>query len=323
MIGRSVLASIAVAFSLWVSSGFADQTGAHHRIGALMPSFVNSPYEAAFIEGLRGLGYVDGKNITIEWRRFTGDDKELRSRARELAQANVEMIVALNTPAARAALEATTLPVIYLSGDPVATGLAENLAHPGGRGTGVSIVLTELTAKRLEFLHQLAPRAHRIVYLTNLANPIGPAQLQVAEAAARKLGVQLLPIKAGDERELDTALRALAKHKGDAFAVTSDVLFYSNHAKIARAVRAARLPGAFPSREYHEDGALMSFGVNSGDVGKALAGYVVKILNGATPAEMPIEQLSKYEFVLNMGIARELGLDVPQELVVRADEVMQ
>jgi putative ABC transport system substrate-binding protein len=320
---RGVLTTLAITAALWSVLGLAGQSAPTHRIGALMPSFVNSPYEAALVEGLRGLGYVDGKNIAIEWRRFTGEDKQLRALARELAQSKVEMIVALNTPAARAALEATTLPVVYLSGDPVATGLAENLAKPGGRGTGVSIVLTELTTKRLDLLHQLAPRARRIVYLTNLSNPIGPAQLEVAQKTARQLNVQLIPLKAANEKELDAALRTIAKHTGDGFAVTSDVLFYANRARIARAVRAAKLPAAFPSREYHEEGALMSYGVNSEDVGKKLAGYVVKVLTGTQPGDLPIEQLSQYEFVLNLHVARELGLDVPQDLLLRADAIIR
>ena len=201
--------------------------------------------------------------------------------------------------------------------------MAENLAKPGGNGTGVSIVLTELTTKRLELLHQLAPRARHIVYLTNLANPIGPPQLEMARKTARGLGVDLVLLKAQDEKELDTALHTLAKHHGDAFAVTSDVLFYANQAKITHAVRAAGLPAAFPSKEYHDHGAVMSFGVSSREVGRKLAGYVGKILDGAKPDDLPIEQLSTYEFVLNLKVARELGLKVPQEVMLRADKLIR
>jgi putative ABC transport system substrate-binding protein len=317
---RAIAAIAAASLSL---PALADEPPAIHRVGVLTPQAI-SPYEAALRDGLRELDYMEGKNVAIEWRRFAGGDEELRSLAADLIRGKVDVVVAVNTPAARAALQATTnIPIVFLSGDPVASGLAVSLARPGGNGTGVSIVLTELTPKRLELLHQLAPRARRIVYLMNSSNPITSPQLGAARKAAGTLGVQLVTLDARDASGLDAALHVVAKHSGDGFVVTSDVLFYANATKIAQVVRKARLAAMFPSKEYHEAGVLMSYGTNTKEVGRMLAGYVDKILKGAKPADLPIEQISKYELVIDLRVAREQRIKVPQELLFRADEVIQ
>jgi putative ABC transport system substrate-binding protein len=285
---RRIIMGAAIAAASLLRPALADEPPAIPYIGVLTPQAI-SPYEGALRDGLLELGYIEGKNVAIEWRRFTGAGDELQALATDLVRTKVDVVVAVNTPAARAALRATTkIPVVFLSGDPVASGLAASLARPGGNGTGVSIVLTELTPKRLEFLHQLAPRARRIVYLMNSSNPITSPQLEAAQKAARTLGVQLVTLDARDGSGLDAALRAVAtKHSGDGFVVTSDILFYANAAKIAQVVRKARLASMFPSREYHDAGVLMSYGTNSKVVGRMLAGYVDKVLKGAKPADLP------------------------------------
>ena len=246
---RRLLAPVVVAGIVYMSSGFAEQPQGMPRVEALIPSPPNSPYELAVRDGLQELGYVDGQNIKVEWRRIAETDEELKSQVAKVVRAKSDLIIALNTPLARSVMEATTLPVVFLSGDPVATHLAASLGKPGGNGTGVSIVLPELTAKRLELLHEIAPGARRFVYLMNVSNPVTQPQLEIAKESVRRIGVQLLPLNAHTQQELDTALDTLAKHSGEAFAVTSDTLFYANQARIARAVRKAKLPAIFPSAD--------------------------------------------------------------------------
>ncbi len=318
---RRIFAGVAVGSTILMTAGHADEAKVA-RIGVLVGAW--SPWEGFLRDGLRELGYTEGKNIVIEWRRFAGGGEELRSLAADLARSKVDVIVADTTAAGRAALEATaTSPVVFLSGDPVATGLAASLAKPGRNGTGVSVVSTELYPKRLEYLHLLAPRARRIAFLTNSSNPIAAPQLAALQKAAPMLGVQLVMLDARNESELGTVLRALLGGEAEGVIVSNDSVFRSNKSKIAQALRKTRLPAIYPYRAYLEDGVLMSFGPNLKVVGRKLAVYVDKILKGAKPADLPIEEMSTYELVINLRIARELGLKVPQELLFRADEVIR
>ena len=210
---------------------------------------------------LRERGYLEGKNIVIDWRSPYEGNQELRALAAELVGERVDVIVTFGTPAARAALSATsTIPVVFSAGDPVATGLADSLVKPGRNGTGVSVVATELTAKRLDFLHRLAPRARRIAYFVNSANPLGPLQLEEARRTAPVLGIELVVLDAKNISELEDRLRVLHPKEVDAVLVTADVLFQMNRPTIARAVRRARIPGMFPYKEYLDDGMLSSYG---------------------------------------------------------------
>ena len=319
---RNLIARLA-AMTLLSCPGWADQA-AIPRVGALFSIGSTPSFEEGLRAGLRELGYVEGQNIVIEWRRSVGGDKELRSLAADFVRSKVELIVVNTTAAARATLETTTtIPVVFLSGDPVATGLAVSLAKPGRNGTGVSVVSTELYPKRLEYLHWLAPRTLRIGFLTNPTNPIAATQLEATRQAARTLGLQLVTLDARNEAELGAVLRALRRGVADGVIVTADVVFRLNKSKVIEAIRKARLPAMFPYREYHNEGVLMAYGPNSTEVGRKMAAYVDKILKGAKPADLPIEQLSKYELVIDLRVARELGIKVPQDLLLRADEVIR
>jgi putative ABC transport system substrate-binding protein len=300
----------------------ADQTPMP-RIGALL-SIGNSPLLSEGLrDGLRELGYNEGQNVVIEWRS-AASDVELRANAIELALSKLDVIVVNTTAGARAALEAsTTVPIVFGSGDPVATGLAATLARPGGNATGVSVLSTELYPKRLEYLHWLAPRARRIAFLMNSSNPIAVTQLEATQRAAPMLGVQLVKLDARNESELRTVLHALQRGAADGAIVTNDVVYRSAASQVAQVLRQARLPAIFPYRQYLEEGGLMSYGPDPKEVGRKLAVYVDKILKGAKPADLPIEQLSKYELVIDLRVARELKLNVPQDLLLRADEVIQ
>ncbi len=294
------------------------------RIGFLTPLPESWPDREGFRQGLRELGYVEGKNIVIDWRRGeTG--RELQALAEALVKGKVEVIVTSGTPAAAAAMRATaTVPVVFASsGDPVASGFAVSLAKPGRNGTGVSVDSIELVPKRLEFLHQLAPRARRITYLVNSSNPIAARVLEEAEIAARTLGIRLQTLDARNTSELDAVLRSLDKRPPEAILVSGDLLYLSNKGKVAAAVRKTRVPAIFTSDDYHEHGALMSYGPGMREPARLAAGYVDKILKGAKPSELPIQQISRFELIIDLRLARELGIDVPRELLARADRVIK
>lgn len=318
---RRRLLGTVLGFALLFPPAFGDQSQPIPRIGVLV-RLASTPFEEGVRDGLRELGYSEGKNIIIEWRRSAGGDEQF-SLAADLARSKVDAIVAGNTGAALAALKTTaTIPVVFVSGDPVAAGLAKSLAKPGRNGTGVSVVSTELFPKRLEYLHWLVPRARRIAFLINSTNPILPPQLEATRKAAPVVGVELVTLDARNEAELGAALRALRRSAVDGVIVSGDALFRSNKSKVVQALRESRLPAIFPYPDYRDE-VLMCYGPNLNEVGRKLAGYVDRILKGAKPVDMPIEQISKYEFIINLRIARELGLQVPQDLLLRADEVIR
>jgi putative ABC transport system substrate-binding protein len=213
---------------------------------------------------------------------------------------------------------------VFASGDPVATGLAASLAKPGGRATGVSSTTTDLTPKRLELLLRAAPRrVERVLYLENSSNPLRAALLEEAKVAATTLGVEIKSLDASGVRGLDSALNRIRHSEADAILVAADLLFLSNREKVAQAVRAARLPAMFPWREYHTAGVLMSYSPSMRWVARQVAVYADRILKGANPAELPIEQVSKYELVIDLRIAQSLKLKIPQDMLLQADEVIR
>jgi len=295
------------------------------RVGVLAPHAVASAVQLGLREALSELGYLEGKNLIIEWRQVGGSVEEARPAVADLLRAKVDLIVAPSSLAARAALDATKIvPILFASGDPVATGLVASLARPGGNATGLSVASPELTAKRLELLRQIKPRARRILYLRNPAPPIGPPLLKEAQRAARTLGMQLELVEAGSARELEGALGMIQRSTADGALVAGDLTFLLYKAKIVRALNKARLPAVYQWREYHDHGALMSYGPSwKNDVGRRLAVYIDRILNGAKPSELPVEEVSKQDLIIDLRIARELGLEVPQALLLRADEVLR
>jgi putative ABC transport system substrate-binding protein len=317
------LVAVVIGATLPASNAHADQISTFPRIGVLTQLYRDSVIEQGLRDGLRELGYIEGKNIAIE-RRYAITAEQLRSAATELMNTKPDVIVVSGSLVTRIALEATrTIPVVFLAGDPVATGLAASLAKPGGNATGLSLIFTDLTAKRLEYLRVVAPKARRIGCLTNSSNPVGALQFEEAEKAGRALGVEMLKWDARNAAELDTILHALPRSGADAVLVAGDGFIYLNKAKIAAAMLKAKLPAMFPSKEYQDDGVLMSYGASLKVAAHKMAGYVDKILKGAKPADLPIEQISNYELVIDLRAARALGLNVPQELLLRADEVIR
>lgn len=316
---------LVVGLALWFGAGAIGAAPADPpRIGFLTSLPELGPDREGFRHGLRELGYIEGKNILIDWRRAdTGQQSQ--ALADGLVNAKVDVIVASGTPAADAAMRATaTIPVVFANiGDPVASGFAASLARPGRNGTGVSIDSTELNPKRLEFLHQLAPKARRITYLANSSNPITARVLEETKIAARTLGVRLRILDAHNASELDALLQTLEKNPPKAVLVGGDGLYLANKGKVAAAVRKARIPAIFPYDDFHEHGALMSYGPSMREAGRLAAGYVDKILKGAKPFELPIQQMLRFELIIDLRLARELGIDVPRELLARADRVIK
>jgi len=291
------------------------------RIGVLNPQTASESLEEALRQGLRQLGYVEGRNIALEWRRGASNSEQMRLLAAELVESRVDLIVSMGTPATQAALDATAKPIVFFVGDPVGSHFAKSLAKPGGHATGVSVVYPELITKHLELLHELVPSARRIVFLTNLSNP-GPGREALTEAAG-KLGVELVTLSASNAAEMDTALSKISRKPGEAVLVSGDLFLLANRDKIAKVVRRSRLPTMFPFKQYHEAGVLISYGPDYAAAMSQIASYVDRILKGGNPAELPIEQVSKYELVLNLRLARELHIQVPQSVVTRADEVIK
>jgi len=281
-------------------------------------------YEQGLREGLTKLGYIEGKNIVIDWRRSGGSVDEERSLAIDLLHSKPDLIVAFGTPATRAALEAApTVPIVFMSTDPVGSGLVASLARPGGNATGVSSSGPELMAKRLEVLRQFVPRARRIGCLVNTSNPVGGLQLEQAKKAARVLHIELVQFDAHDDAEIEVALHAIPRSALDELLVIGDNLFLANSSKIAQTIRKARLPSMSPVKEFMGDGILASYGPSMKEAGQMMSVYVQKILTGAKPGDLPVAQISKLELIIDLRVAHELRLKVPQDLLYRADEVIR
>jgi putative ABC transport system substrate-binding protein len=320
---RGLAAAAFIGTAIMLSSVHADSQQAIPRIGVLLPQMADAPLGDGLREGLRELGYIEGKTIILESRAPGSTPEALRSIAADLARSKVDLLVVFSTPAARAALDATTLPVVFLAGDPVAAGLAASLARPGGNATGVSLVTSELTAKRLELLRLSAPRARRFLILTNSANSTTALQLAGAQEGARTLGVQLLTLDARNATELDTALARIPQSGAGGVVVSAELLFLLNRARIARALRETKLPAIFPATEYHDAGVLLSYGPSLKQAMRRVAVFADKILRGAKPSDLPIEQISKVELVIDLRVAHAQGLEIPQDLLLRADEVIR
>jgi putative ABC transport system substrate-binding protein len=318
---RGLMSALAVGISLLNSTAASSDSPAPPRIGVLAAPYASAPANQGLSEGLRELGYVPNQSIVYE--RRTGDTQdELRSAAADLLRSKVDVIAVFSTPAARAAVT-TQLPVVFLVGDPVSTGFAVSLERPGGNATGIALIYAELITRRLEILRRLAPNAKRIGCLMNSSNPASVLQFETARASARSFALQLVPLDARDDAKADALIRVIPDSALDAILVTGDLVLFSHRAKLASAIRKAGLPASFPSREWHGTDVLLSYAPSIREAGRRMATYVDRILKGARAGELPIEQLSKYELVIDLRVAQAMGLDVPEDLLLRADEVIR
>ena len=296
------------------------------RVGVLAVSFsASSPMAETFRQAMRELGYTEGRNILIEWRYAGGRYDLLPGLAAELVGRKVDVIVTESTVATLAAKKTgATIPIVMaLAADPVGSGLVRSLARPGGNITGLSMMLPELAAKRLELLKELVPRAARVAVLANPDTPWHRVSLTKIRGAARALRVQPQFVEARAPDAFERAFAAMKSGRADALQVLGDPVFFNTRSRLLQLAERNRLPAIYEEGAMVHDGGLMAWGVNFAHLFQRAAWYVDKILRGAKPADLPIEQPTKFELVLNLKTAKALGLTIPQSLLLRADEVIR
>jgi putative ABC transport system substrate-binding protein len=297
------------------------------RIGVLTLGVTRSmAMFEAFLQGLRELGYIEGQNIAIEFRTVQGHIDKLRALADELVSSNVDIIVTESTPAGFAANQATqTIPIVMaIAGDPVQTGVVESYARPGANVTGLTLLARELSAKRLQLLKEAVPKVADVAVIWNSANILGAVNLAETKVAARLLGIELRPVvEVRDPDDLDDAFATVIKAHPSAIITIADGMLLSNSVRVAKFAMESRLPGIFPERDFAEAGALMAYGPSLAANFRRAAAFVDKILKGARPADIPIEQPTKIELIINLKTAKALGITIPPSIMVRADEVIE
>jgi putative ABC transport system substrate-binding protein len=320
-----------------VAVAFPDSTRAQPqkmaRLGLLSPARSDSPNEPlaslhAIIPALRSLGYQEGQNIIIERKWAAGDPAALNRFAAELVQDRVDIIMAIGTPAARAAKNATgAIPIVGVTmGDPVQDELAESLARPGGNVTGTTFLGPELVAKRLQLLKEIIPTLKRVAVLWHPAaygaKTMAGMKTEI-ETAARALGIELILVSVDAPKDVPGAFASMAEQKPDGFMVFPSPMLYGEYRRIVELAAKHKLPGIYAAREGVEAGGLMSYGVNLADLSRQTAPYVDKILKGAKPAELPIEQPTKFELLINLTTAKALGLQINRDFLLIADETIE
>ena len=312
----------------------AQQTTKISRVGVLFIGGRNQPHLEAFKQGLRERGYIEGKNIIFEYRYAEGKIDRLPLLATELVQLNVDVIVTTADSAARAATKATkTIPIVLTTGaDLVKSGLAESLAKPGGNVTGLSVLEENLSAKRLELLKEAFPKAMQVAYLWNPgavpyasaadSTPANPSFAQ-AKALAQAIALQLRSYEVRTPSEIEKAFADMSKARPDALLVVLSPLITLNSKRIVELALEQRLPGMYPTNQFAEEGGLMAYGPRIGDMYRRAATYVDKILKGEKPAELPVEQPMKFDFIINLKTAKQIGLTIPPNVLARADRVIK
>jgi ABC-type uncharacterized transport system substrate-binding protein len=282
-------------------------------------------HDGAFLQSLRDLGYAEGRNLTIDFLSADGRFERFPALAGECVRLKADVIVAHTTPGALAAKKATgTIPIVSgPTGDPVGTGIVASLARPGGNVTGLTQMGPGLSAKRLELLKQAVPGLSRVSVLANLSDPIAAPQVQEMESAARSLDVRLRVRAVRNPEQLPGAFEAAAKERDEGLLTTIETVFLVHHARVLELAAKHGLPAMYPYREFADAGGMMSYGPNRLALYRRLAVYVDKILKGAKPADMPVEQPTEFELVINLKTARTLGLTIPSSLLLRADQVIE
>jgi putative tryptophan/tyrosine transport system substrate-binding protein len=311
----------------------AQQSGKIPRVGVLFIGGRNQPHLESFKQGLKERGYTEGKNILLDYRYAEGNVDRLPSLVAELVQLKVDVIVTTSGNSARAATRVTrTIPIVLTTGaDPVKSGLAESLAKPGGNVTGLSVIEEDLSGKRVEILKETFPKMTRMAYLWNplavsyseAGAPSGNPSYVQAKKAAETLGVQLLSYKVRTLVEIEKAFADMQKVRPHALLVLQSPVMTLNSKRIVDLALEQQLPGMYPSNQFAQEGGLMAYGPLIGDLYRRAATYVDKILKGAKPADLPVEQPMKFEFIINLKTAKQIGLTIPPNVLARADKVIK
>ena len=313
----ALLSILVVAVLLAVAVIAEAQQPKIHRIG-----YISSTKSGAFSQGLRDLGYVEGKNLVII---YPGAGKTFAESAAELVRLNVDAIVTGGATATRVVKEATTtIPIVFLQDpDPVGNGLVTTLARPAGNITGLSSMTADLAGKRLELLREILPKLSRMAVLGQSANAGNGIQLRETERAAATLGVQLQYLDILSVNDVETAFREASKARAEAVFVLAGPVFNPQPALLPQYAVKNRIPAAYPRSDFVEEGGLMTYAANRADLDRRAATYVDKILKGAKPADLPVEQPKKFEFIINLKAAKQIGLTIPPNVLVRADKVIK
>ncbi len=323
----AVLALILSSFPATLAPAQESRVGRTVTVGYLGTSSpsLEAAHVAAFREALRQLGYVEGQNLVITYRWAEGKDTRFAVLARELVRLKPDVILTAGTLAVLSVKEATaSIPIVTaLVGDPVGSGVVSSLAKPGGNVTGFAVLTEELEPKRLELLKQAVPGLSRVAILLNPTNPYSAIAWKRTQPVAETLGVKLQRVEAGDPGDLDRALASIKAARPQGLLVSGDRMLFAYRAAILRFVAQNRLPGVFPWREMAHEGGLMAYGPDIAELYRRAAGYVDRILKGTPPGDLPIQQPTKFELVINLKTAKALGLTIPQSLLLRADHVIE
>jgi len=319
---------IAVVFALSILAPLAAEAqpaGRLPRVGVISEGATLPSSATGFGQGLRELGYTEGQNIIVEYRYAAGRSDQFPKFATELIALGVDVLVVQGTVSAQSAKAVTsTVPIVFaLAGDPVGSGLVASLARPGGNATGLSNLVSELSGKQLEILKAAAPQVSRIGVLYNPVNPASRVALEEARAAARTLAVALEVQEIRQPNELARAFSLLRARRAGALLMISDSVLLTQVSEVSKLALQSRLPAIVANREFPEAGGLFAYGPSFRENLRRAAGYVDKILKGAKPADLPVEQPTKFDLVINLKTAKALGLTIPQSLLVRADEIIQ
>jgi len=323
---RGFICLIGAAATVWPLAARAQQLVKQRTIGFLGSSTPSamSQWVAAFVQRLRDLGWIEGGTVTIEYRWAEGRSSRAAEIAAEFVQLKVDVIVTYGTSSVLAAKQATSvIPIVFAAAnDPVGAGLVASLARPDGNVTGLSVQQVDAAGKRLELLREIFPGLRRLAILANVGNPGAALEMGEAQVVARTLGLEVTTIEIRRGEDIAPGFDAL-KSQAEALYVCTDPLVITNRARIQTSAMGARLPTVYNSREYVETGGLMSYGPNFLDQWRRTAEIVDKILRGAKPSDIPVEQPTKFDLVLNLTTAKVLGLTIPSTLIARADEVIE
>ena len=321
----SILFILAILIFAPVYLAQAQKQASIPRIGVLLLGARPNANLDAFIQGLRELAYVEGKNIFIEYRFAEGKADRLPELARELVRLKLDAIFTAGTPAIFALKDATkTIPIVFFStSDPIGTGVVASLAHPGGNITGISVLASDLWPKRLELLKEIFPKLSRVAMLWNKGNAGMALEANATQKVAGPMGVTLQDRGIKEPNEIDTVFALMTKDQPDGFLALMDPVLNSYQKRILDFLAQNRLPAIFENRAWVEAGGLMSYGANYSDAHRRAASLMDKILKGAKPAEIPVEQPTKFELVINLNTARQIGVTIPPSVLLRADKVIK